>query len=105
MTSTAAPRARWLASIGAAQYDPEIAAALGGRYAAVHRVVRQAFRRTPSAPGRRPPAREVDLLVGEVFTPVGGIVVSALADPVRYPPERQRGLAARVLARVVLAQA
>jgi len=92
----------WLVSISAAQHDPDLAAGLSARYAASHRLLRQAFRRTLSAQGRRLSAREVDLLVDEVITAVDGIAVYALADPGRYPPARQRALVARVLKRVGL---
>jgi AcrR family transcriptional regulator len=95
----------WLVSISAAQHDPDLAAGLSARYAASHRMLRQAVRKTLAGKGRRLPAREVDLLVDEVITAVDGIAVYALADPARYPPARQRTLVARVLARVGLADA
>ena len=95
----------WLVSISAAQHDPGLAASLSARYAASHRLLRQAFRRSLAAAGHRLSAREVDLLVDEVITAVDGIAVYALADPARYPPARQRALAARVLGRVGLIEA
>jgi AcrR family transcriptional regulator len=93
----------WLTHLAASQHDPALAAALIRRTGASATALREAFAAELTARGRPLTGSALDDLVDEIVSAVDGIAVYALADPQRYPPERQLALAARILARVGLA--
>jgi len=96
--------AAWLVSISAARRDPALAASLSRRYGATRDLLADLLADRFRATGRAVAAAEVDLLADEVITGIDGIATYGLADPGRYTAQRQRALAARVLARVGLAE-
>ena len=93
----------WLVGIQAAQRDPELSARLSRRYAAAEELLVAELRRNLAAAGL-PDAddAELALLADEVLSAVDGVAVYALADPARYPAERQLALVDRVLDRIGL---
>lgn len=93
----------WLVGIAAATRDPALAARLSARYAAANALLAEELRARLLEAGREAGEDEVTMLVDEVLSAVDGIAVYAVADPDRYPPERQLALVDRVLARTGLA--
>lgn len=93
----------WLVGIGAAVRDPDLAASLSRRYAAADALLAAELRERLLVEGRDAGEVEVSMLVDEVLSAVDGIAVYAMADPERYPPERQVALVDRVLRRTGLA--
>lgn len=94
----------WLVGIAAATRDPALADRLSRRYAAANALLGEELRARLVATGRDAADEEVSMLVDEVLSAVDGIAVYAVADPDRYPPERQLALVDRVLARTGLAE-
>jgi AcrR family transcriptional regulator len=93
----------WLTHLAASQHDPGLAAGLVRRTDAAYLALRAAFGAELAARGRHPSTTELDDLVDEITSAVDGIAVYALADPRRFPPDRQLALADRILERVGLA--
>ncbi len=95
--------AAWLVSISAARRDPALAAALGHRYGTSRSLLVGLLTDRLRTSGRGVvDGPELELLADEVITGVDGVATYGLADPDRYPPERQRELVARILTRVGL---
>ncbi|MFC5381418.1 TetR/AcrR family transcriptional regulator [Aquipuribacter nitratireducens] len=93
----------WLAGVQAGAQDPELAERLANRCAAAQeRLVAELRARRGDADGGATDD-DVELLADEVLSAVDGLAVYAVADPRRYPPERQLALVDRVLERTGLA--
>lgn len=93
----------WLAGVQAGAQDPELAERLANRCAAAQeRLVAELRSRRGDVDGGSTDA-DVELLADEVLSAVDGVAVYAVADPRRYPPERQLALVDRVLERTGLA--
>lgn len=85
----------WLALIGASLTDPDLAHELRQRYRQTREAMLPIFGKMLRG------AREAaDDVADELLAVVDGITVDALADPERYPPERQLSLLRRALERL-----
>ncbi len=88
----------WLVLVGASLTDPGLARALRQRYRQAREAVFPVFRAVVG----EPVGEDLEELGDELLAVVDGLTVDALADPERYPPERQLGLLRRSLTRLGL---
>ena len=88
----------WLVFMAASLGDPGLAHELRQRYGEARRVMMPIFREALEEVRGRDP----DDVGDELLAVVDGIIVDALTDPDRYPPERQLALLRRALTRLGL---
>lgn len=89
----------WLALLGASLADAELGRELRQRYRQAREATVPAFR---TAFRGASPGKNFDDVADELVAVVDGITVEALADPERYPPDRQLALLHRALERLGL---
>lgn len=88
----------WLELMGASLTDPGLARELRQRYRQARETMFPVFRAAVGEAVRE----DLDELGDELLAVVDGLTVDALADPERYPPERQLELLRRSLTRMGL---